>query len=78
MYCHQFLAWQAWRDAWWHALQVELKLKDRSRSVLERLDRFNLARTPSRSLIETLWEEIDQRDDWEPLFAWLAEVRLAT
>ena len=71
-------AWLAWRDAWWHAVQIQLKVNDGHRAVVQRLDRFNLVRTPTRSLIETLWEEIDQRDDWEPLLAWLAEVRLPT
>ena len=53
---------------------LEAAASDPRVSVLERLKRWNLNQTPTRSLIETLWESIDQRDHWLPLNEWLDSV----
>ena len=67
--------WQEWRNAWWSQMQaLEAAASDPRVSVLERLKRWNLNQTPTRSLIETLWESIDQRDHWLPLNEWLDSV----
>jgi uncharacterized protein YdiU (UPF0061 family) len=59
--------WQAWRDAWW--------IEQRSAAdVIQRLQRWNLSSPPTRPLIETLWEAIDQHDDWAPYGDWLDTV----
>jgi hypothetical protein len=42
--------------------------------VVLRLQRWNLSLPPTRPLIETLWEAIDQRDDWQPYGVWLDTV----
>ena len=59
--------WQSWRDAWW----IEQRS---SADVVLRLQRWNLSLPPTRPLIETLWEAIDQRDDWQPYGDWLDTV----
>ena len=59
--------WQSWRDAWW----IEQRS---SADVVQRLQRWNLSLPPTRPLIETLWEAIDQRDDWQPYGDWLDTV----
>ena len=59
--------WQSWRDAWW----IEQRS---SADVVQRLERWNLSLPPTRPLIETLWEAIDQRDDWQPYGVWLDTV----
>ena len=59
--------WQSWRDAWW----IEQRLLA---DVVLRLQRWNLSLPPTRPLIETLWEAIDQRDDWQPYGVWLDTV----
>ena len=59
--------WQSWRDAWW----IEQRS---SADVVQRLQRWNLSLPPTRPLIETLWEAIDQRDDWQPYGDWLGTV----
>jgi uncharacterized protein YdiU (UPF0061 family) len=59
--------WQSWRDAWW----IEQRS---SADVVLRLQRWNLSLPPTRPLIETLWEAIDQRDDWQPYGVWLDAV----
>lgn len=67
--------WQEWRNAWWSQMQaLEAAASDPRVSVLERLKRWNLNQTPTRSLIETLWESIDQWDHWLPLNEWLDSV----
>ncbi len=67
--------WQRWRDAWWMQMHALESAESASRpSVLERMTQWNLRQTPTRSLIETLWESIDQKDDWEPFREWLATV----
>ena len=59
--------WQSWRDVWW--------IEQRSAAdVMQRLQRWNLLCPPTRPLIETLWEAIDQHDDWAPYGAWLDTV----
>ena len=68
--------WQNWRDAWWWQTQAS-EARGASMpeaSVSERLRRWNLSQTPTRPLIESLWEPIDQDDDWRPLKGWLASV----
>jgi uncharacterized protein YdiU (UPF0061 family) len=59
--------WQSWRDAWWTEQRS-------SADVVLRLQRWNLSLPPTRPLIETLWEAIDQRDDWQPYGVWLDAV----
>ncbi len=59
--------WLSWRDAWW----IEQRA---SANVVQRLQRWNLSIPPTRPLIETLWEAIDQRDDWQPYGVWLDTV----
>ena len=62
--------WRAWRDAWWEASrQVDPTNRDATASALRR---WNLPAPPIRPLIETIWDAIDQRDDWQPLQDWLA------
>jgi uncharacterized protein YdiU (UPF0061 family) len=59
--------WQSWRDAWW--------IEQRSAAdVMPRLQRWNVPSPPTRQLIETLWEGIDRRDDWQPYRVWLDTV----
>ena len=41
---------------------------------MQRLRRWNVSSPPTRQLIETLWEAIDQCDDWQPYRAWLDTV----
>jgi hypothetical protein len=36
-----------------------------------------LSQTPTRPVIESLWEPIDQEDDWLPLGTWIASVMKA-
>ena len=60
--------WLAWRDTWWAWSHVQPD------AVAPRLQRWNLPLNPVRPVIERLWEAIDQRDDWQPFDAWLAEV----
>ena len=65
--------WQNWRNAWWWQTQArEAPGPEPEASVPERLRRWNLSQTPTRSLIESLWEPIDQGDDWNHLNVWLA------
>ena len=59
--------WQSWRDAWWSEQRS-------AADVVQRLQRWNLSLPPTRPLIETLWEAIDQRDDWQPYGVWLDTV----
>ena len=68
--------WQAWRDAWWWQIQA-LEAAGESEpetSVMERLSRWNLSQTPTRPVIESLWDPIDQDDDWRPFERWLASI----
>ena len=43
-------------------------------AIRQGLCRWNLPETPIRPRIETLWQAIAQRDDWQPLHRWLAGV----
>ena len=61
--------WLAWRDTWWAWSRVQ------PQGVAPRLQRWTLPETPVRPVIERLWEAIDQRDDWQPLADWLAELQ---
>jgi uncharacterized protein YdiU (UPF0061 family) len=70
--------WQNWRNAWWWQTQArEAPGPEPEASVPERLRRWNLSQTPTRSLIESLWEPIDQADDWLPVGGWLSSVMKA-
>ena len=42
--------------------------------MVQRLQRWNLSLPPTRPLIETLREAIDQRDDWQPYGDWVDTV----
>ena len=67
--------WQNWRDAWWWQTQaLKAPESEPDDTVPERLRRWNLSQTPTRTLIESLWAPIDQDDDWRPLKGWLASV----
>ena len=67
--------WQSWRNAWWWQTQaITAHGPEPGASVPENLRRWNLSQTPTRPLIESLWEPIDQDDDWLPLKGWLASV----
>ncbi len=65
-------AWLAWRDAWW--LKAQALPPEQQARVAATAARWNLVETPVRSVIERIWEAIDQRDDWGPLHGWLAQV----
>ena len=71
--------WQNWRDAWWWQTQAiePSGASELEASVSEGLRRWNLSQTPTRPLIESLWESIDQGDDWRPLKEWLSSVMTA-
>jgi uncharacterized protein YdiU (UPF0061 family) len=51
-------------------------LKGGVREVIasEALHRLGVTTSRTLSLIETLWEAIDQRDDWQPYGDWLNTV----
>lgn len=63
--------WLAWREAWW----VRSRRQDPA-CIRASLQRWNLPDVPIRAAIEGIWEAIDQRDDWQPLHAWLEGVQL--
>ena len=63
-------AWLNWRQVWW-ACSRQAAQADGAAAVLARLQRWNLAQTPIRPVIEQLWQAIDQADDWQPLYRWL-------
>jgi uncharacterized protein YdiU (UPF0061 family) len=75
--------WQAWRDAWWWQTQASeargaaRAASEPEASVSECLRRWNLSQTPTRPVIESLWEPIDQEDDWVPLGTWISSVMKA-
>ncbi len=65
-------AWVAWRDGWWNQQREAISAESTEAQTLPaRLQRWNLASTPIRAVIEEFWQAIDQRDDWQPLQAWL-------
>ena len=56
--------WLAWRDCWWshwHSLH-----EDGRRATRWALQRWNLTRTPTRPVIEEVWQAISDHDNWEP------------
>jgi uncharacterized protein YdiU (UPF0061 family) len=63
--------WLHWRQVWWTCSRQAARA-DGAAAVLVRLQRWNLAQTPIRPVIEQLWQAIDQADDWQPLHRWLA------
>ena len=69
-------SWLAWRDTWWLWSQHQVA-RDGTQALAigAALQRWNLAQTPVRPLIEGIWEAIDQHDDWQPLADWLALTR---
>ncbi len=67
-------AWLAWREAWWLWSRALAARPLGAAAIQRNLRQWNLSETPIRPLIETLWEAIDQRDDWQPLQRWLAGV----
>ena len=70
-------SWLYWRDTWLYQLR-RLSPSDNSRkAVANRLQRWNLSHVPNRSLIEGLWQAIDEYDDWKPLRDWLTEVMIS-
>ncbi len=67
--------WHQWRDAWWlHQHQAVAKDPSEAEAITGRLQRWNLPITPIRPVIESLWQAIDQSDDWQPLSDWLSTV----
>jgi uncharacterized protein YdiU (UPF0061 family) len=67
--------WQNWRNAWWWQTQTRAAPGTEPESLVPKhLRRWNLSQTPTRALIESLWDPIDQGDDWQPLRGWLASV----
>lgn len=67
--------WIAWRDGWWAWSRTLAALPGGAAAIAASLNRWNLPATPIRPRIERLWEAIDAHDDWQPLQAWLAELR---
>ncbi|MYF36164.1 MAG: YdiU family protein [Synechococcus sp. SB0678_bin_12] len=56
--------WLAWRDCWWshwHGLRG-----DGRQAARWALQRWNLTRTPTRPVIEQVWQAISDHDNWEP------------
>ncbi|MCY3536487.1 MAG: protein adenylyltransferase SelO family protein, partial [Cyanobacteria bacterium MAG IRC3_bin_20] len=56
--------WLAWRDCWWshwHGLRG-----DGRQAARWALQRWNLTRTPTRPVIEQVWQSISNHDNWEP------------
>ncbi len=72
-------SWLAWRDAWWLWSQHQAA-RDGTHGLAigVALQRWNLAQTPVRPVIERLWDAIDQHDDWQPLAQWLAATQMPT
>jgi len=63
-------AWLAWRDAWWAWSRCATG-DGSAAAITATLDRWNLPETPVRSVVERLWDPIDQQDDWRPFHQWL-------
>ena len=56
--------WLAWRDCWWsrwHDLPG-----DGRQAARWALQRWNLNRTPTRPVIEEVWQAISEHDNWQP------------
>ena len=56
--------WLAWRDCWWRRWH-DLPGNGRQ-AVRWALRRWNLTRTPTRPVIEQVWQAISEQDNWEP------------
>ena len=69
--------WLTWRDCWWEYTNAAI-LNDPNEvvAICSRLQRWNLLITPTREVIEELWNAIDQHDDWAPFNSWLTSVSL--
>ncbi len=69
--------WLEWRDSWWAHQNAAISIDPlEMHAIPARLQRWNLPKTPIRGLIEDLWKEIDQQDNWGPLISWLNDVQL--
>lgn len=66
--------WIAWRNAWWTWSRAVGATPGGAERLIRDLERWNLPETPIRARIETLWQAIDQNDDWQPLHRWLQGV----
>lgn len=56
--------WLAWRDCWWshwHGLS-----RNGRQAARWALQRWNLTRTPTRPVIEQVWQAISDHDNWQP------------
>ena len=65
--------WLAWRDCWWrqwHGLS-----EDGRTATRWALQRWNLTRTPTRPVIEEIWQAISDHDNWEPFHQLVASWR---
>ncbi len=68
-------AWIAWRDSWWSHQHLATTINSKEiEAIPNRLERWNLAETPIRSVIENLWESIDKNDEWGPFQTWLEKI----
>ncbi len=64
--------WLAWRDSWWsHQHLAITNDPNEEEEIPKRLKHWNLDITPTRSVIESLWQPIEQEDNWEPFQSWL-------
>ncbi|WP_036910979.1 MULTISPECIES: protein adenylyltransferase SelO [unclassified Prochlorococcus] len=67
--------WLDWRDRWWTQQREAVSAEPaEAQAINARLQRWNLVKTPIRSVIEEFWQAIDQDDDWQPLQAWLKTI----
>ncbi len=65
-------AWTTWRDLWWHEQNKCQEKEGREISnTATRLKRWNLPQTPTRKIIEQIWNKIEANDNWEPFEKWL-------
>ncbi len=67
-------AWLTWRDMWWFKQHNTTANDSNERTrIPHRLHRWNLLNTPTRNVIEKLWEAIELNDDWGLFNAWLSD-----
>ena len=65
--------WLAWRDCWWsHWRGLPGDGRTAARWALQR---WNLTRTPTRPVIEQVWQAISDHDNWEPFHQLVASWR---
>ena len=65
--------WLAWRDCWWNHWR---SLPEDGRTAARwALRRWNLTRTPTRPVIEQVWQAISDHDNWEPFHQLVASWR---